>query len=114
MRREVESYFPKAYILRSLNRLDKNQITKPERKGYKNTALLHEAFEIPSQREEIIAATGLEETFAEEIFSLSDITRTQWASPKFSKLPVDAGFKNAKSIAQENAKELHEAIEKIK
>jgi hypothetical protein len=37
-------------------------------KGYKNTALLYEAFEIPSKREEIIASIGLEKAFAEEIF----------------------------------------------
>ncbi len=51
LRREVESYFPKAYPLSALDWLEKNQITKLERKGYKNSALLYEAFEKPSERE---------------------------------------------------------------
>jgi hypothetical protein len=113
LRREVESYFPKAYILSSFGWLEKNQITKLERKGYKNSALLYEAFEIPSQREEIITSTGLEKNFADDIFALVDLTRIQWVSPIFSKVLVDAGYKSAKLIAQANAKELHEAIEKI-
>ncbi len=75
--------------------------------------MLYEAFEIPAQREEIIASTGLEKDFSDDIFALVDLTRIQWVSPIFSKVLVDAGYKSAKSIAQANAKELHEAIEKI-
>ncbi|MCR3923234.1 MAG: DUF4332 domain-containing protein [Firmicutes bacterium] len=112
LRREVESYFPKAYPLSVFDWLEKNQITKLERKGYKNTALLYEAFEIPSKREEITALTGPEKAFAEEIFILVDLIRIQWVSPIFSKVLVEAGYNNAKSIAEANAKELHEAVEK--
>lgn len=113
LRREVESYFPKVYPLSAFDWLEKDQLAKLEAKGYKNTALLYEAFEIPSRREEINASTGLEKSFAQEIFSLVDLTRIQWVSPIFSKMLVEAGYNSAKSIAEANAKELHEAVEKI-
>ena len=113
LRREVESYFPKAYPLRAFDWLEKNQLTKLERKGCKNTALLYEAFEIPSKREEITTSTGLEKAFAEEIFALVDLTRIQWVSPIFSKVLVEAGYKSAELIAQANVEELYQAVGKI-
>ncbi len=113
LRREVESYFPKAYPLSAFDWLEKIQISKLERKGYKNSAFLYEAFEIPSERERIIASTGLDKAFAEDIFALVDLTRIQWVSPVFSKVLVNAGYNSSESIAEANAKELHEAVEKI-
>lgn len=99
LRREVESYFPKAYILCAFDWLEKNQINKLKRKGYKNTMLLYKAFEVPSQREDIIASTGLEKGFAAEIFALVDLTRIQWVSPIVSKMLFDVGYKSARSIS---------------
>lgn len=113
LRREVESYFPKAYILSAFDWLEKNQITKLERKGYKNAALLYEAFEIPSKREEIIASTGLEKDFTDDIIALVDLTRIQWVSPIFSKVLHEAGYNSAKSIAEANVEELYKAVERI-
>jgi hypothetical protein len=112
LRREVESYFPKAYPLSAFDWLEKKQITKLERKGYTNSALLYEAFEIPSEREKIITFAGLDKAFAEGIFALVDLTRIQWVSPVFSKILVNSGYNSAQSIAEANAKELHEVVEK--
>jgi hypothetical protein len=113
LRREVESYFPKAYILSAFDWLEKNIITKLESKGFKNTALLYDAFKIPCKREEVIASIGLEKAFAEELFALVNLTRIQWVNPIFSKVLADAGYKSPKSIAEANIKELHEAVERI-
>lgn len=113
LRREVESYFPKAHILNAFDWLEKKQIINLEKIGYKNTAMLYAAFEISSKREEIIASTGLEKAFAEELFALVDLTRIQWVNPLFSKVLVDAGYNSSKSIAEANVKELHEAVERI-
>jgi hypothetical protein len=112
LRREVESYFPKKYSLSSFDWLDKNQIAKLESIGHKNAALLYEAFEITSNREDIIASICLEEAFADEIFALVDLTRIQWVSPIFSRVLVVAGYRSTKSIAEAKVEELHEAVEK--
>jgi hypothetical protein len=113
LRREVESYFPKAFHLSAFDWLDKSQINKLENKGYKNTALLFDAFELPGKREELIESIELEEDFVDKILPLINLTRIQWVNPTFAKILVDAGYNNAKSIADANAEDLHRTIETI-
>lgn len=113
LRREVESYFPKAYPLSAFDWLEKNQLIKLESIGFLNTFLLYEAFEIPTKHEEIIASTGLEKAFEEELIALIDLTRIQWVSPIFSKVLVTTGYNSAKSIAEANPIKLHESVEKM-
>lgn len=113
LRREVESYFPKAFRISEFDWLDKSQIAILENKGYSNTALLYEAFEIPSKRQEMIESAGLGKAFAGEIFALVELTRIQWVSPIFAKVLVEAGYTSSQSIAEARAEELHEAVEKI-
>lgn len=110
LRREVEGYFPKAFPLSAFDWLDKGQIAKLENKGYKNTASLYEALELPSKRKELIESTGLEQDFIDEMLALTGLTRIQWVNPTFAKILVDAGYTHAKSIAEANAEDLHGAI----
>ena len=112
LRREVESYFPKACKISAFDWLDREQLSKLERIGYKNTAVLYEAFEIPCKREGIVASNGLEDSFVDEVFALVDLTRIQWVSPIFSKVLLDAGYKSVESIAEAKVAELYEAVEK--
>jgi hypothetical protein len=113
LRREVESYFPKAFPLSAFDWLDKHQIKKLESEGFRNTALLYEAFELPGQREALVESIGLEREFVDHIRPLVNLTRIQWVSPIFAKMLVEAGFKNAGAIAEANAEDLHGAIERI-
>ncbi|MGS0764457.1 DUF4332 domain-containing protein [Syntrophomonas curvata] len=113
LRREVESYFPKAFPVSAFVWLGRSQITKLEANGYKNTVLLYEALELPSKREELIKSIGLEKDFADKIFTLAGLTRIQWVNPVFAKVLVDAGYWNAKSIAEADPKDLHEAVARI-
>lgn len=110
--REIESYFPKAYPLSAYYWLEKNQINRLEKKGYRNTVLLYEAFKTPHKREEITSSDGLQKDFLQEIVALVDLSRIQWVSPIFSKVLVESGYNSVKSISEANAKELYEAVEK--
>lgn len=113
LRREVESYFPKAFPLSAFDWLDKSQIKKLESEGYNNTALLYDAFEMPAKREELIESIGLKDEFIDKILPLVNLTRIQWVNPIYAKILVEAGYKNANTIAEANADDIHRKIEKI-
>ncbi|KUO74972.1 MAG: hypothetical protein APF77_13580 [Clostridia bacterium BRH_c25] len=113
LRREVEGYFPKAFPLSDFVWLDKNEIAKLENKGYKNTALLYEALETSSKREEIFSSGVLDNDFVDEISSLVGLTRIQWVSPTAARMLFDSGYKDAKSVAEANAEELYRSLEKV-
>lgn len=113
LRREVESYFPKAFPISAFEWLEKSQITKLENKGYKNTALLYEVLELQRNREELTASVGLEKDFTDEIFFLVGLTRIQWVNPVFAKVLIKAGYSDVKSIAKAKPEDLHEAVERI-
>lgn len=110
LRREVESYFPKAFPLTDFNWLDKRQIDQLESMGYKNTVLLYEALEASSIRNKV--HSGLfDDSFIDEISCLVDLTRIQWVNPVTARMLFDAGYKNAESVAAANAEELCTALE---
>ena len=113
LRREVEGYFPKAFPLDSFFWLDKNKIAKLVNEGYKNTFLLYEALSSINKRNELIKSIGLDKDFVDEIFSLVDLTRIQWVNPITARIIYSAGYKSAKSVAQANTNNLHEAMEKV-
>lgn len=113
LRREIESYFSKNYPLSSFDWLDVNQIAKLESKGFNNSALFFDTFEVRHRRDDLIASIGLEKSFVEELFALVDLTRIQWVNPTYAKVLVDAGYKNAELISAANANDLHEAIQNI-
>ena len=55
----------------------------------------------------------MDKDFADEIFSLVDLTRIQWVNPITARIIYSAGYKNVKSVAQANTDNLHEAMEKV-
>jgi len=113
LRREVEGYFPKSFSLSEFIWLNKNEIAKLENIGYKNTALLYEALETSSKREELINSSFLDKDFIDEISSLVDLTRIQWVSPIVARMLFDAGYKSVKSVAEANYEELYKLFEKV-
>lgn len=113
LRREIESYISKNYPLGSFDWLDTNQIAELESKGFNNSALFFDTFEVRHRREELIASIGLEKSFVEELFALVDLTRIQWVNPTFARVLVDSGYKNAELISTANANDLHEAVQNI-
>lgn len=112
LRREVESYFPKAFPLSDFNWLDKSQVAKLESMGYKNTALLYEALESSNIKVRIISNIA-DDSFVDEISCLVDLTRIQWVNPVAARMLLDVGCKNARSVAAANAEKLCMALETV-
>lgn len=113
LRREIESYFPKAFPLKSFDWVPEKELSKLEKKGYKSTALLFEALNSAKKREEIINTLGVDAKFIDSIYSLVNLTRIQWVSPTAARMLTSAGYTNAKMVSKANAEELCSQLEKV-
>jgi len=113
LRREIESYFPKAFPLKSFDWLPEKELSKLESKGYKNTALLFEALNSSKKREEIINTLGIDAKLIDSIYSLVDHTRIQWVNPTVARMLTSAGYANAKTVSRADAEELCGQLDEI-
>jgi len=113
LRREIESYFTKAFPLSAFDWLQKNELSKLESKGFKNTALLFEALNSSKKKAEIINTLGIDAQFIDSIYSLVDLTRIQWISPLAARMLVSAGYNNAKMVSKANAEELCDELDRV-
>jgi hypothetical protein len=113
LRREIESYFPKAFPFSDFSWLDQNKIKRLESNGYKNTAQFYEWMEDKDKWGKEIQALGLDRDFIAQMFALADLTRIQWVNPTFAGMLYDAGFTGAESVAEADAEQLCKAVERI-
>ncbi|HET9914360.1 MAG TPA: DUF4332 domain-containing protein [Anaerolineales bacterium] len=113
LRREIESYFPKPFALKSFDWLSGKEIAKLERNGIKDTAALYEAANTSQQRITLAKSTGIDENILETLAQLSDLTRVQWVSPTAARMLVEAGWCNAAELARADADELDQAFVRV-
>ncbi|WP_423189825.1 DUF4332 domain-containing protein [Alkalibacterium sp. f15] len=113
LRREIESYFPKACQLSSFDWFPQKDVAKLETLGYKNSVLLFEALSSSEEKTEIINDYGFEPEFIESIHNLLDLTRIQWVSPNFARMLVAAGYTNVRMISMADADELCSKLDKM-
>ena len=113
LRREIESYFPKAYVIGAFDWFQKKDLETLERKGLKNTLLLYEALNTPKKREEMVSALGLDADFIDSLSVLVDLTRIQWTSPVAARMLVSAGYKNIKSVSDANPDKLCIELDRV-
>lgn len=113
LRREIESYFPKAFPISSFDWLPKDGIDKLEKQGYKNSALLFDVLNSSKKREEMSTGLGIETQIIDALSCLVNLTRIQWISPIAARMLVSAGYNDAKSIAKANAEKMCDELDKI-
>ena len=113
LRREIEGYFPKTFPLKSFDWLPQKEISKLEKEGYKNPALLFEALNIPENRKEIIDSLKIDEKFIDSIYSLIDLTRIQWVNHTVARMLVSAGYTNVKMVSKANAEKLCNELDRV-
>ncbi|MBN2443994.1 MAG: DUF4332 domain-containing protein [Spirochaetales bacterium] len=113
LRREIESYFPKAYPISSFDWLPKENIEKLEKQGYKNTALVFNVLNSSKKRAEISSDLGIETQFIDTLYCLVNLTRIQWVSPIAARILVSAGYKDEKSVAEANAEKMCDELDKV-
>jgi hypothetical protein len=112
LRREIEGYFPKAIPLKSFDWLPEKELSKLEKKGYKNSALLFEALNSSEKREKIINTLEIDADFIDNIYSLVNLTRIQWVNHTVARMLVSAGYTNVKMVAEANAEELCDKLDR--
>ena len=99
LRREIESYFPKPFLLKKLDWFSVAEIEKLEKKGIRNTADFYKAFIDANNRDELVESTKAESGIIDELIQLCDLMRMQWTSPTAAKMLVDAGYTNVEKVA---------------
>lgn len=99
LRREVESYFPKAYPLAAFDWLQRTDLDILESSGLRDTALLYETLASSEKREEVAAAPGVDADVIDALYVLADLTRIRWVSPTVARMLVSAGYTDAKAVS---------------
>ncbi len=113
LRREIESYFPKPFALKSFDWLPRSEIAKLEQNGICDTAALFEATNSSQKRTTLAKSTGIEGAILEALAQLADLTRVQWVSPVAARMLVEAGWKSTAELARADADELYEALVRV-
>lgn len=113
LRREVNSYFPKPFPLKSFDWLPEKEITNLEKAGIKNTALFYENISEPEKLKNLRASLQIKDEVFHQISCLCDLTRMQWTSPLAARMFFDAGYDSVKKIASADPDTLWNALIEI-
>lgn len=98
LRREINSYFPKSFPLKSFDWLPQMEIDKLEKEGIKNTAVFYERFVEPQKQENSENSSGIKDDVFHQISCLCDLVRMQWTSPLAARMFLDAGYDSVQKI----------------
>lgn len=113
LRREIESYFPKTFLINEFSGIPKNVIAALEKGGCKNTVLLFEALQSDKTRDALLNSPGIDSGVLEELSSLVNLTRIQWISPLAARMLLMAGYRNAESVAAADAERMCEELDRV-
>lgn len=113
LRREVESYFPKAFSINEFTWLPREECEKLNLLGLNNTKKIFEALNRKDNLRKLGIENNISNSFLNKILSLVTLTRIQWVSPLFAYMLYEVGYISPKNIAEANAEELCNAVNKI-
>jgi hypothetical protein len=113
LRREIESYFPKPFALKTFDWLPIGEIAKLEQNGIRDTAVLYKAASSVKGRTELAKSTGMDVAILEALARLADLTRVQWVSPTTARMLVTAAYDSASKVAAADAEDLCEAFLRV-
>jgi hypothetical protein len=110
LRREIESYFPKPRVLKDFNWLPIEEITKIEKNGMPNTAVLYNTLHNANNVYEFAKSIDVDVIIIEELLRLADLTRIQWVNPTAARMLMEAGYSSVTQVATADAEELCKAL----
>ncbi len=113
LRREIESYFPKPNALKEFDWLPQEEIARFEANGIKDVAALYEAASNAASKADLVKTTGVNLEVLEALVRLADLTRVQWVSPTTARMLVEVSCDSVSRLAQADADDLCNALEKI-
>lgn len=99
LRREINSYFPKPYPLKSFDWLPEKEINALENAGIKNTALFYQNTAAPKKLKNLRLSLPIRDEVFHQISCLCDLTRMQWTSPIAARMFFDARYDSVQKIA---------------
>ena len=103
LRREIESYFPKPYLLMKFTWLPLEEIEIFEKDGIRDTATFYESFIGEETRIKPAGSARVNKEVFKELLCLCDLVRIQWTSPTAARMYVQAGYVSAHNVASANA-----------
>lgn len=113
LRREIESYLPKPFLLTEFDWLPQDEIAKLGVVGIRNTEELYEALESFADTSDLQDRTGIDPAVLGNLISLVALTRVQWTSPILARVYIEASYSSVEKLASAQAEELHSAIQNI-
>jgi hypothetical protein len=113
LRREIESYFPKPFALKTFKWLPHREIAQLEQHGIRDTAALYEAASSAKRKTKLVDSTGVDVAILEALARLADLTRIQWVNPTAARMLVAATYDSASKVAAADAEDLYEALIRV-
>jgi predicted flap endonuclease-1-like 5' DNA nuclease len=113
LRREVESWFPKPFPLKSFDWFPKSDIAKLEKAGIHDTAALFRAAESRKERSALAKAAGAAPGVVDDLFRCADLTRVQWVSPAAARMLMETGCNSAAELSAADATDLCAGLERV-
>ena len=113
LRREIESWFPKPFPLKTFDWMPKREIAKLEKAGIRDSAILFEAAENRKAAAALAKATGAAPAVIDALSRCADLTRVQWVSPTAARMLVEADCDSAAQLAAADAEDLCHALERV-
>ena len=110
LRREVESYFPRPFPLRSFEWLPRQEIGKCEQAGAKNTIQFYSLWHDPEKWAIFKQSHPIDEQVLDALCCLCDLVRMQWTNPVAARMYIDAGYDAVHKIASADPETLHAAL----
>ena len=113
LRREINSYFPKPFPLKSFDWLPLKEIEKLEKAGIKNSALFYDNFKESKKLENFIAPFKIKDDVLHQLSCLCNLVRMQWTSPVAARMFFDTGYDSVQKIVSADPDSLCDALIKI-
>lgn len=113
LRREIESYFPSLFALNAFIWLPKEEITKLEENGLRDTAALCNTASSAKSIAEFAESISIDVVILETLIKLADLTRVQWVSPTTARMLVEAGFDSASKLVSADSEDLYNALMQV-
>ncbi len=113
LRREIESWFPKAFSVLEFSLLSAKESELLLAAGLYNTKKVYDVFSSPKKTSDIMEIYNIDRGLVDKIFNLSDLTRIQWTSPNAAEMYTKGGYDTVRKIAEADAEKFSETINRI-
>lgn len=113
LKREVNSYIPKAVNLDKFPGVNPETIKKLEVMKIKNTLQLFKRIKTPELRKDLADELGVTPEEILELAKLTDLVRVKWIGPVFARIFLDSGTDTAEKISKSDTEPLYDKLVKI-